>query len=344
MKKAVLARSCVFASFLFLAIGSIAHGEASTDALVLKHLVSLPSGGELNINCVGQGAPTVVFEQGLAANILTWDKVVGPISQIAQVCVYDRAGEGYSKPSHKASTADKVVDDLHNLLIASHIKEPIVLVGHSIGGLYATLYADKYPSDISGLVLVDPSFSGHQDWESSDSAKRGEEIEYQEYLNSLYTCVHVAEAGKLSEDNPACPWHFAPGRSVIEKEYLGYSYTKPFKFRAEISEFKNNHSLSPFRSEDGKEEDRSKRSFGNLPMIVLTAGNPPPIESGETEADQKLKTNLWKTGHDQLASRSSIGKSIVVPDSGHFIQSDRPDAVISAIREVIAHQMSPAAR
>jgi pimeloyl-ACP methyl ester carboxylesterase len=125
--------------------------------LLKKNLFDIGGGRHMNMVCIGEGSPTVVFDYGLGSHLLHWQKVQQPVSAFTRACFYDRAGYGYSDSSPRPSMAENVVDDLHSLLAKAGITEPVVLVGHSIGGLYATLYADKYLDQVAGLVLIDPS-------------------------------------------------------------------------------------------------------------------------------------------------------------------------------------------
>ena len=140
--------------------------------LMTKHLVDIGDGRHLNLICVGQGSPTIVFEQGLGSHLLHWAKVVGPASEFAQACFYDRAGYGYSDPSNRPSTAMNATSDLHTLLQRAGLRGPFILVGHSLGGLFLTLYADRFGAEVAGLVLVEPSFTDQDKDESDEQRKR----------------------------------------------------------------------------------------------------------------------------------------------------------------------------
>ena len=83
------------------------------------------------------------------------------IAAHTRACSYDRAGVGYSDPGRGPGDSATIVDDLHRLLTAASIKPPYLLVGHSLGGMHVRLYADVYPKEVVGMVLVDPS---HEDW------------------------------------------------------------------------------------------------------------------------------------------------------------------------------------
>lgn len=118
------------------------------------------AGRRLALTQSGAGAPAVVLETGLGAESDEWEPVQRDIERITQVCRYDRANRGRSDPAPKPRSAHDSVDDLHALLSIAKIPAPYVLVGHSLGGIIVRLFAHKYPDEVSGLVLVDPS---HED-------------------------------------------------------------------------------------------------------------------------------------------------------------------------------------
>jgi pimeloyl-ACP methyl ester carboxylesterase len=91
----------------------------------------------------------------------TWSFVQPGVAEFTRVCVYDRAGLGKSsEPGPQPRTMQQVVNELNALLEKAGVRGPYLLVGHSLGGLYMRLYADCYPADVVGLVLVD---SAHPD-------------------------------------------------------------------------------------------------------------------------------------------------------------------------------------
>lgn len=70
---------------------------------------------------------------------------------------YDRNGLGNSDPDPSLKSDQDVVDKLHLILSALEIKPPYLLVGHSLGGAFVRLFTAKYPDEIAGLVLIDPT-------------------------------------------------------------------------------------------------------------------------------------------------------------------------------------------
>ena len=114
-------------------------------------------GHSLHINCVGEGSPTVILESGSGANSVDWANIQPEVANTTRVCAYDRAGSGWSEPGPGPGDLQQIAGELHTLLANAGIDGPYVLVGHSFGGLYVRMYADLYPNEVEGMVLVDSS-------------------------------------------------------------------------------------------------------------------------------------------------------------------------------------------
>jgi pimeloyl-ACP methyl ester carboxylesterase len=102
----------------------------------------------LTIYCSGEGSPTVILESGWITGWEYWQKVISYIQPQTRVCAYNRSSKTEGKPNPQA------VDDLHALLANAHLEGPFILVGHSLGGIYAILYTARYPEDVAGIVLL----------------------------------------------------------------------------------------------------------------------------------------------------------------------------------------------
>lgn len=296
--------------------------------LIKPHLVDIGGGRHLNMVCIGSGTPAVVFELGGLSHLLHWQKIQQPVSAFTRACFYERAGTGFSDPPGRPVTADNVADDLHSLLHAAGIVEPIVLVGHSLGGAYATHYTDKYESEVAGLVLIDPAFVELLDSALNPSGTKLAQTNDQE-IAIFQPCAALARDGKLSQADPHGCFQIAANRTPDEAKYLIYQFTRPNLYDSIISEAGSFSSHAGQPAIDYVEIKQASRSWGDKPVIVLTAGADPdqPKDKGYAE--------FWKSGHDKLAARSTRGESLVVPNTAHYIQLDQPDQVVSAIRKVI---------
>ena len=113
--------------------------------------------GLIEASASGHIAPAIVFESGLMSYKEEWNKVFPVLSATNMVFAYDRPGVGRSTPTGRPRDGAAIIEDLRQLLQGQHLAPPYVLVGHSAGGLYMQLYARRYPQDVAGLVLVDPT-------------------------------------------------------------------------------------------------------------------------------------------------------------------------------------------
>lgn len=129
-------------------------GPATTGASGEEMLVDI-GGRRLHITCMGEGSPTVILEHGMATESDSWATVQQAVAQFTRVCAFDRAGRGTSDPAPTPRTSEDMVADLHTLLANAHVPGPYILVGNSLGGFNARIFAHKYPDEVVGVVLVD---------------------------------------------------------------------------------------------------------------------------------------------------------------------------------------------
>ena len=115
------------------------------------------NGRLMHINCMGEGGPTVILEAANFGMSAHWVRVQQQLAKTARVCSYDRAGMGWSEAGPEPRDARQISSELHTLLKNADTEGPYVLVGHSYGGLYARMYAARYPDETAGVVLVDSS-------------------------------------------------------------------------------------------------------------------------------------------------------------------------------------------
>src|SRR5262249_14840208 len=139
------------------------------------------SGRRMYLDCHGAGVPAVVLVAGGKASADDWTmsapgskNVFSAVAEFTRVCAYDRPGTpvgeapSRSDPVAQPTTAADAVGDLHALLAAARITTPVVLVGHSYGGLIVRLYAMTYPGEVAGMVLVDALTEGLREAETPD--------------------------------------------------------------------------------------------------------------------------------------------------------------------------------
>jgi pimeloyl-ACP methyl ester carboxylesterase len=341
----------LIASLALTALGSSALAQTAPDTAASQlgpefyasthQAVEVEPGRHLNMVCLGQGAPTVILEAGMGDDSLAWRKVQAPIAAFTRVCAYDRAGYGLSDAARRPSDADNTVADLALLLDTAPIDGPIVLVGHSLGGLYATYFTNLHPERVAGLVLMDPAQPGDGRAYGSlwDRGRQG----FAQSLAESEICLTAArEADLTPAHNPADCLEDPPGQDPAFHETINQRWGKAKYIAANISEIRSMLADANGDSVDSRQAGPKQRPFGALPLIVLVSAPPPPPGAPE---DWKKGTTIKQELNRALTARSTRGTFQLVPDSRHYIQNDAPQAVVEAVRSVVeAARKSPPAR
>lgn len=290
------------------------------------NLVRLPDGRRMNLVCMGEGSPTVILENGLGSG--GWALTQYKIAKTTRICSYDRAGMGFSDEGKTPRDALAIAADLRALVLSAGLRGPYVLVGHSIGSYFVRLYADLHPKEVAGMVLIDPSIDDQLELLAVIAPKTAKESGDQ-VLGQMAKCGAAAESGKLKAGTEVYQTCVPQLPANIEPELRAAAitpYLKPAMYRTVKSE-------AASIERDSSENKAHKRSYGDIPLIVLTAGNP---DAGPmTPSEIRAWAATWKTAHDEMAALSSRGRNDVVPGAGHYIQAQRPQVVIDAVEEVV---------
>ncbi len=264
-------------------------------------------GYDMHIYCTGQGSPTVILEAGLNDFFVSWSKVQPGIAGMTRVCSYDRAGLGWSEASPHPRTTDVMVDELHSLLVKSSIEGPYILVGHSFGGILMRQFAQKYPEEVRGLVLVDSAHE-QQVMRLPSLAATAEQFAYQ-----FRTLSTMSSLGMMALSPATIPNRGFPDEAY--RQYQAVLATTGY-FDGAIAESAAFYAGAPELPE----------SLEDVPLIVLSHGL---SDDGQFQFERE-----WTGMQKELAGLSSNSRQVIAEESGHYIQLDQPDLVIEAILEM----------
>ena len=130
---------------------------ASSATVTWTHRTLLAGGVRQWIECAGRGPVTIVVIAGLHADHRMWRLVLNSFARTTRTCIYDRPGLGLSpsRSPHRTVDAGRHARELGALLAAADVRGPLVVVGHSYGGLVARAFVARFPTRIAGLVLVE---------------------------------------------------------------------------------------------------------------------------------------------------------------------------------------------
>jgi pimeloyl-ACP methyl ester carboxylesterase len=299
-------------------------------------LVHLKSGRKVNIRCTGSGAPSVVLTAGAGEHSLTWRSLQAQLAKTTRVCAWDRAGFGFSDPSPEPQDALHTTDDLEAAIIGARIRPPYVLVGHSMGSYESLMFAFRHIERVAGIVLIDPSapFQNRRLKSAAPATFAVLDGFQQAQIAALKSCVGRAAgmsvesmiaANCISPPDPSYPESL--NRTLAERQ-------------SNVDAQKNSLSLleNVLADEDSQQLQHSWKKLGSLPLVVLTAGAPPPIPvQGEARAQMPALQAEWSKMHDEIAALSSRGVNRVIEGATHYIYLEHEAEVIAAVREVMAN-------
>ena len=259
----------------------------------------------------GHGTPVVVIVPALGDNGLAWMRIQRALASEMRTCVYDRAGIGWSDPPPRGRrTVGDTARELRALLDGAGIEPPVVLVGHSIGGVIARRFTTRYPDMVAGLVLVDSSHENQSRRHGVHGFPYGRASYYRRAVKRqlwilggrrLAAALGLLHGLDADTDREVPAEQAAAYRAILLSTRQRRAVVRETLMMAEFAE--------------------TPPSLGSLPLTVITAGaNGIPG---------------WHEMQDELAALSTRSTRITAEGSGHYVHLDDPDLVVRAIRDLV---------
>lgn len=273
-------------------------------------------GHRLHLFCQGEGNPTVILESGLSATVAMWTRIQTELAKTTQVCAYDRAGIGWSESSSNAPDANYIAQQLQTLLHNANLPGPFIVVGHSMGGLFARAYSGTFPAQVAGLVLVD---AVHPDQGKGLSEET--QTQQQQFMQFLQWTPTLARLGILR----VASWFNTiaedlPNQSQAAHQALLITTKHLQATLAEANQW-----------EKTTAQVRQKRNLGDIPLLVISAGTD---EFGFSA--QRIKN--WQTLQRDLTALSDNSRYKLIPQATHHSLLTHPEhaaMTVAAIRRLI---------
>jgi pimeloyl-ACP methyl ester carboxylesterase len=267
------------------------------------------NGHDMHLYCTGEGSPTIVLEAGGGNGYLKWAKVQTGLSKTTRVCSYDRAGFGWSTPGPDPRDADNVASELNALLQQAGIHGPIVLMGHSMGGIYIRAYAKHSPQEVAGLIFVD---GGTPLFEDRESAELRAATSYPGYVYYFYVADTALGLHRLTGACSPEAGFEVPDATRIGQLECGKQINVIWK------EY-TNHQRSG-------EETINTGPYGDLPVLIFSRD--PELQRRTSNLPPALaleESVWWNQEQEGLKHLSNRSRRIIAKGSGHPIQIERAD-------------------
>jgi pimeloyl-ACP methyl ester carboxylesterase len=277
---------------------------------------------KLHMKQQGSGKPAVIFETGSGVASTGWKDLPQKLADYGTIVTYDRGGYAWSEAPATERTGANIVRELYTALKKEKIEGPYILVGHSLGGMYARLFAQTYSEEVQGIVLLDarPEDFSKETAPFFEAAGLDPVSANAPSASTLGLLKRIGVI-RLMENS------ILPGLPEDEQDLAMNIELQPKFFQAQEQELKNI---------TGLEDSIRSQSLGHIPLTIITHGIPTDVSAlGISAEDGKRMEKMWQEQQKQLLGLSTDSKLIVAQKSGHFVMNDEPDLVFNAIKERI---------
>ena len=289
-------------------------------------------GRSLHLVCQGEGIPVVLLEAGAQDWSTGWQRPQTAIAEFTRVCAYDRAGVGWSDPSDDPKDGLHMVADLRRLLGAAEIERPVVIVGHSLGGMLARIYYDEHPGEVAGIVLAEPGDPP----QILDMFGGGEGVAFGGWIEPV---------SRFATRVGLVRWMY---RDLMEDK--GYPAHEVAETRARLALPNAVEALTSVvrHLPVTAVQTRANRDLGDIPVVVVRSENFDEVGvSFDDEAERQQFRDESMAAWDALVALSSDGRGPVVIPGANHITMVRDDAhwghIVDAVRDVVETVREPAA-
>jgi|DewCreStandDraft_4_1066084.scaffolds.fasta_scaffold00019_134 pimeloyl-ACP methyl ester carboxylesterase len=288
--------------------------------------------GEKNIfaRISGKGNPVVVIEPGWGNLSLEWWQIQEELSKFTTVITYDRAGYAESPPSSTPRTSTNIVMELFNMLCNTTLPSPYIIIGHSLGGLYAQHFSKLFPRQTAGLILVDSITTNLLDFDKLDAPNFQKYGSYKSRAENIRKLLELNNEDYTNTITPMLNGLYSDFPRLIADQLFIYQIEKSF-CKTITDEY------------DGIEESIKMLNaipiFPDIPVYVLCRDFNIMTKISETIGipfdEARAVEELWVKHNKELLNLSPKSEFFFIKNSSHNIHLTRPDAIIEAVKTMI---------
>lgn len=253
--------------------------------------------------------PTIIIISGGGTPSYVYHLLQEDLSKTVYTCSYDIAGFGWSEPNNSPLTAKNMSDELYQLLQTAQINGPIILAGHSLGGLVSLIYSAEHEEQIVGIAFIDSSYYNQIEYfgkEFSDKLDKQTE----EFLATFWLIELGSRLGIVSMMNTLFD------TSEIEEHRKDHKMSAYFdRWNPPYAAMKSVVSNLKLSLEQGKEVHYSR---GDLPIISIAASDRSFEGFPDPELSEKEMMDIAMSFHKDLADLSNNGKYVIVDGADHM--------------------------
>jgi pimeloyl-ACP methyl ester carboxylesterase len=284
---------------------------------------------ELNLEykVIGNGKNVLAIETGIGGSMYDWFSIAQEVKEDFTIVLYHRAGYGKSKESNAPRTTRNIASELHNLLERIGIKDKLILMGHSFGGLCVQQYAKMYPNKLNGIILIDSTSFNFKRLYMLNNPVMNSLIAINKLIEHNFNSSKKSK-DELKKQNEGMISTYR--KTIPEKEMTDVEdfFTNPVLYKTMAEEFNN--------WENDSEDIKSIPCFPEIPLIVIARDNKVAenywIKYNIPEGEALLYEAEWRNLQIELSRLSAKGELIIAENSDHEVYLDKPEIIVQCLK------------
>lgn len=274
---------------------------------------------QFHLKCAGEGSPSILLDAGSKYWSDHYVHLLPLLAEQTHTCLYDRPGYGQSSLGEFPRTSQQIADDIASVIEAAGIETPLIIAGHSLGGINALTFAALHREQVAGIVLID---SAHpQQYQRFAPAL----VALQEFeINRFWRLSALQGAGlEIEVRQDISPWLDGASADVIKQGFLnGTTYVS---VAAELEALDQTQKLL--------EENFTKKL--DAPIIVLTAKNSFDLFEGIMPASLREQSQLlWMELQTELLGYGNNSIQLF-SEGNHALEYSDPDSILNAVERML---------
>ena len=283
----------------------------------------------------GKNGTPIIILTGMGCSFDEWYDVIDPLSKSNRVIMFNRPGLGNSEIRNEVRNTQAVVNEINELMLLLEIFEPVLLVGHSYGGLCAQHFVKEHPKKVAGIVLVDSTSVDLKVLDELDTPVLNEGSTDEIWVEKCasYSLMNQEELREII--NPTLSKKQKQLPFDVQQRLINFQIN-PLLYKAMHSEISN--------WKVDADTIKNLGEFPNVPLMVIGRDKEHNIrlgiEDGLPESELRLFEDKWQELIKNQVNLSKNSKLILAQQASHSIHIDRPDIIIESINWMVKENNS----
>ncbi|MGE7690391.1 alpha/beta fold hydrolase [Lysinibacillus sp. NPDC097214] len=277
----------------------------------------------------GQNGTPIIILTGMGCSFDEWYEVTESLSKSNRVIMFHRPGLGASEISHEVRNTQTVVNEVSEMIRLLKLSEPVVLVGHSYGGLCVQHFVKEYPEKVAGIVLVDSTSVDLKVLDDLNLPVLNEGSTDEIWMEKCRAYSQMKREELRGIINPTLTEKQKLLPNDIQKRLINFQIN-PSLYKAMYSEISN-------WKRDG-EIIKNLKVYPDIPLIVISRDEEYTIRLGTMEGLPEWELRLFEEKWQELmmnqVNLTLKSKFHIAQEASHSIHLDRPDIIVQSINEI----------